>query len=262
MRKHRCGSLPLACLAAGLVLGARAGGQTISINFDDVDATGGPVSVFDLSFWFYDRNIWGIGYTPGTNLGVVNYSRPGGVPRIVPPSTPNYFTQFNYNEQTPVAWIFEFTHPVAEFRFARCRLAGTQSQTIIHPAWTAIALDSNLNVLDSVSEDAITATSNVPARTVVLTAAGISQVEFMSDGLGVSTVPALVIDNMSMAVCCTGDFDGDGDAATNADIEAFFACLGGNCCATCGPADFNCDGDAGTDADIEAFFRVLAGGHC
>ncbi len=64
--------------------------------------------------------------------------------------------------------------------------------------------------------------------------------------------------------CGTADFDGDGDTGTDADIEAFFACLAGNCCATCFPggSDFNQDGDAGTDADIEAFFRVLAGGNC
>ncbi len=66
------------------------------------------------------------------------------------------------------------------------------------------------------------------------------------------------------STCGTADFDGDGDTGTDADIEAFFACLGGNCCATCFPggADFDGDGDTGTDADIEAFFRVLAGGNC
>ena len=64
--------------------------------------------------------------------------------------------------------------------------------------------------------------------------------------------------------CGTADFDGDGDIGTDADIEAFFACLAGNCCPTCFVlgADFNADGDIGTDADIEAFFRVLAGGNC
>ena len=60
------------------------------------------------------------------------------------------------------------------------------------------------------------------------------------------------------------DFDNDGVGGTDADIEAFFACLAGNCCATCWHlgSDFDGDGDAGTDADIEAFFRVLAGGAC
>jgi hypothetical protein len=61
---------------------------------------------------------------------------------------------------------------------------------------------------------------------------------------------------------CCADFNGDGDARTDADIEAFFACLAGSCCATCCSPDFNGDGDARTDADIESFFRVLAGGAC
>jgi hypothetical protein len=75
---------------------------------------------------------------------------------------------------------------------------------------------------------------------------------------------AVMITFDSGPTCGTADFDGDGDIGTDADIEAFFACLAGNCCDTCysGGADFNADGDIGTDADIEAFFRVLAGGEC
>ncbi len=61
---------------------------------------------------------------------------------------------------------------------------------------------------------------------------------------------------------CDADFNHDGDSGTDADINAFFACLGGNCCPTCGTADFNGDGDVGTDADIDSFFRVLGGGPC
>jgi probable HAF family extracellular repeat protein len=64
---------------------------------------------------------------------------------------------------------------------------------------------------------------------------------------------------------CNADFNCDGDIGTDTDIQAFFACLAGNCpdALTCGAgADFNGDGDVGTDADIEAFFRVLAGGPC
>jgi hypothetical protein len=62
--------------------------------------------------------------------------------------------------------------------------------------------------------------------------------------------------------CGSADFNHDGDTGTESDIEDFFACLGGDCCAACDPADFNGDGDVGTDADIESFFRVLAGGSC
>jgi hypothetical protein len=62
--------------------------------------------------------------------------------------------------------------------------------------------------------------------------------------------------------CWTADFDGDGDVGTDADIEAFFACIGGTCCPACGSPDFDGDGQGGTGADVEAFFRVLAGGTC
>ncbi len=60
---------------------------------------------------------------------------------------------------------------------------------------------------------------------------------------------------------CSRDYDGDGDVGTDADIEAFFRCLAGECCVRC-TADFDGDGEPGADADIEAFFRVLAGGNC
>jgi len=79
---------------------------------------------------------------------------------------------------------------------------------------------------------------------------------------GSEVVETTGLDSVTLGRCCSADFDGDGDTGTDADIEAFFACLAGNCCATCGTADFDGDGDAGTDADIESFFRVLAGGSC
>ena len=81
--------------------------------------------------------------------------------------------------------------------------------------------------------------------------------------MGVGRV-AYRIAAVPVTCCGTADFDGDGDLGTDADIESFFACLGGTCCATCfaGGSDFNMDGDLGTDADIESFFRVLAGGAC
>jgi trimeric autotransporter adhesin len=79
---------------------------------------------------------------------------------------------------------------------------------------------------------------------------------------GQGGVTANYIARWACARCGSPDFNGDGDIGTDADIEAFFACLGGNCCATCGSPDFNGDGDIGTDADIESFFRVLGGGSC
>jgi glucose/arabinose dehydrogenase len=84
-----------------------------------------------------------------------------------------------------------------------------------------------------------------------------------SNGLVHRIVPGTAVPNCHQ-VCGSADFNCDGDIGTDADIEAFFACLGGTCpLPPCfNSADFNGDGDIGTDADIEAFFRVLGGGTC
>jgi endonuclease/exonuclease/phosphatase family metal-dependent hydrolase len=93
--------------------------------------------------------------------------------------------------------------------------------------------------------------------------------------LGIHTITLQVTDNQTAtgtdtvvitvnpgSTCGSADFNHDGDIGTDADIDAFFACLSGSCCAACDTPDFNGDGDIGTDADIEAFFRVLGGGTC
>jgi hypothetical protein len=78
----------------------------------------------------------------------------------------------------------------------------------------------------------------------------------------VSNACGTTFSNAATLILSSADFNGDGDVGTDADIQAFFACIAGTCCATCGSADFNGDGDVGTDADIESFFRVLGGGAC
>jgi hypothetical protein len=98
--------------------------------------------------------------------------------------------------------------------------------------------------------------------------AGVMSAQVVIDDLNTATFPNdFYLDNITMVElprCGTSDYNGDGDFGTDADIEAFFACLSGACCGTCweNGSDFNGDGDFGTDADIEAFFRVLAGGNC
>jgi glucose/arabinose dehydrogenase len=71
-----------------------------------------------------------------------------------------------------------------------------------------------------------------------------------------------IIDSCEHPWPCNPDYNQDGAAGTDQDIEDFFSCLAGHCCPACGSADFNGDGAVGTDEDIESFFRVLAGGPC
>jgi hypothetical protein len=99
---------------------------------------------------------------------------------------------------------------------------------------------------------------------------GLNDVASYGQGLVVAggglIVDGVVTNNLALlrglSCCGSADFDGDGSVGTDADIDAFFACLAGSCCSTCQSSDFDADGSAGTSADIEAFFRVLAGGGC
>jgi len=100
-----------------------------------------------------------------------------------------------------------------------------------------------------------------------LATAGVEALHVVATGFGHASVGAAVNNQaaewvLTKLFACTADINHDGDFGTDQDIEAFFRCLGGDCCPTCTPADFNADGDSGTDADIESFFRVLAGGNC
>jgi glucose/arabinose dehydrogenase len=100
------------------------------------------------------------------------------------------------------------------------------------------------------------------AATASLTISNIHAAESGSYSCLVTNLCTSLATNAAALSVNSADFDNNGDSGADADIEAFFACLAGNCCATCGSADFNADGDTGTDADIEAFFRVLAGSSC
>jgi len=147
----------------------------------------------------------------------------------------------------------------------RCPDGGTEkwlnTGTQGNPVWTFQGCETNNNmtlpggtVLTGVATYTITPlnpTSSVGRlRHVVITKNG-SELELR--GIVISPPPP---------TCGNPDFDGDGDQGTDLDIEAFFACLGGDCCLACGSPDFDGDGDTGTDLDIEAFFRVLGGGNC
>jgi hypothetical protein len=106
------------------------------------------------------------------------------------------------------------------------------------------------------SSSPITVTTlSVGVHTITLT---------VTDGPGFTGTDTVVINVVPPSHCESADFNCDGDVGTDADIEAFFACIAGTCPAPpcMNTADFNGDGDIGTDADIEAFFRVLSGGTC
>jgi len=187
---------------------------------------------------------------------------------------PGRGTFFLVQDRVPAGTIDDSV--VAEVSAANGSVLNTFQITAILPSYSVnygdidVALNGNLLI---VSDDETAIAEFTPTGDFVQTMALPSGVSSLS-GIAVSqagcetwvsgtagTVSSL--GGLGAVPCCgSADFDGDGDAGTDLDIEAFFACLGGNCCPTCGSADFDGDGDSGTDLDIEAFFRVLGGGNC
>jgi aminopeptidase N len=134
---------------------------------------------------------------------------------------------------------------------------GTGSVIQFVPAATLAPGVYTVTVRDTVNSGGLLLDGETPGTALV-------QSTVLPSGNGIAGGTATWTFTVLSPACATSDFDGDGDAGTDADIEAFFACLAGSCCPTCWHlgADFDADGDSGTDADIEAFFRVLAGGNC
>ncbi len=148
-------------------------------------------------------------------------------------------------------------HPLAHSGepYSNTPWAMTRSTAATTFATDPYVINANANAVRWGTTYNIGFTTTTPPRT------GSGQLTLFRPGSGPALleVPGLPIPGVS----CSADFNNDGSIGADADIEAFFACLSGNCCATCpANADFNGDGDVGTDADIESFFRVLAGGAC
>jgi len=139
-----------------------------------------------------------------------------------------------------------------ETTFTTTALAGPLTVRVRHP--NALRIGDVIPILEH-----NTSTTGAFSQLIAPALGGGMVLEMYTEGTPLTTFVRVVAGAPS---CYTSDYNGDGDFGTDQDIEAYFACLGGVCCATCGTADFNGDGDFGTDQDIEAFFRVLSGAAC
>jgi hypothetical protein len=122
----------------------------------------------------------------------------------------------------------------------------------------------SINTYNWTEGPTLLAQSSSPTSVVSLAVGTHTVTLIVTDSYGFQGTDTVTINVVPPQKCGSADFNCDGDIATDADIEAFFACIAGTCppppCTS--TADFNGDGDFATDADIEAFFRVLAGGTC
>jgi hypothetical protein len=157
---------------------------------------------------------------------------------------------------------YSFRHPLYHSGepYSNTPWAATRGGGQMSFGTTPFATNTNANALRWGTTYTVGFTSNIAPSTGT---GSLTLFKPLAGGVGpVLSVAGLPVPGPVSA--CPADYNGDGDATTDQDIEAFFACLGGHCCPTCFPgrSDYNLDTDYGTDQDIESFFRVMAGGSC
>jgi uncharacterized repeat protein (TIGR03803 family) len=190
----------LAAYSSPVSIGVGAGGNSLVVNFDALDATGGPVT--DLSGYLEGYGMSVTGLSAGTELAVENQGLIAGGNAVAASSPPNVVTQIG--SSGPVSYIVDFTPWLTNFGFTRPELLA--NPFVSHPAWTATAYDAAGVVLGQVGEGQIGSYTNVAARVFPLPGggAGIASVQFASAGTGLTTFNGMVADDFVLTTNAAG----------------------------------------------------------
>jgi hypothetical protein len=164
--------------------------SSITLNFDSVDATGGPVDVtaYLASFGVTLTNV-----TPGTMVQIMNDANIYGGLALVPPSAPNVLMQNGSND--PVSFELDFATPLTSFGFT---VPGDQSPSSF-PAWQAQAYNG-ATLLDSESSGI---SCCHPALTYTLDGPNIGRVIIASQNGHFAAFSGIPLDNVILTTPAT-----------------------------------------------------------
>ncbi len=242
-------------------------------DFEDVNASAGQVNVFELSFDFFDRNIFGIGFQIGTSVDVYDTRITFG-DHVVPPNGDHNVLMISPRPspddpppEPPFTFAFLFSEPVNYFSVERPAISGDATSPFVHPAWTLEAFADDLSApVATAGEGSTIATSFVNKATVAVSAPLIRSVRIITQG-GEASVPGVLVDGFAMQTvpaCDPIDFNRDGLFPDAQDVVDFLIVFSGGACPTptCGDIDFNNDGLQPDSGDIDSLLEAFAGGPC
>jgi uncharacterized repeat protein (TIGR03803 family) len=193
----------LATLTNGLIVTSAVVYVTINvpgttlIDFDPLDATAGPVGEAGDTRLSDYLALYGVSVTtnsPGTAVVVENQNNATLDGFVIASSQPNLLTQIG--SSGPVNFTVGFTSLLTQFSFTQPELVANPFVT--YPAWQAQAFDAVGNLLAQVREPQISSSTNVPAQTYTLSGGGIASVEFSSEGTGLTTFNAMLLDDFML----------------------------------------------------------------
>ncbi len=167
------------------------GGSANLVNFDSLQASVSNVSGAPLAAYLGSNGMAVGSNSPSSTVAVENETNVAGVGYVTASSLPNILSQLGSNG--PMSFTVDFTNLLTEFGFTRPELLANPSVT--HPGWQVRVFDPLGNVLASAGQSLIASYTNVPAQSFTLNGPGIASVEFDSDGNGLTTFPALLLDD-------------------------------------------------------------------
>ena len=147
-----------------------------TIDFDDVDASSGPITGAVLDSYLNQLGITISDTTPSGLVEIVDdrFGFPSQVLRA--------FTDFNVfwhnSPNDPYAYTVNFAVPQASFGFTRPELFGATPSGLIVSPWRARAFDSTGTLLDTVGEPQLAFFGSTPAVPFTLNGPGITAVIF------------------------------------------------------------------------------------
>ncbi len=178
------GRVILPVIASILIIGAFALPQQVfavmtTIDFDGVDATGGPVTgpALDAYLAGFGVSVSGVTSTGGGQLQIVHETIDAFAVQILNAvSSPNIFWCSCAN--SPFSYDVNFATPLDSFTFTRTPYISFSSSGVTVEPWRAQAFDSDGTLLDTVFENALGSFGTIPANTLTLNGPDIVKVTF------------------------------------------------------------------------------------
>ncbi|HZM05221.1 MAG TPA: immunoglobulin domain-containing protein, partial [Candidatus Saccharimonadales bacterium] len=164
------------------------------VNFDALNATRAPLGGASVNNYLKSFGMTIASLSPGTALTVDRQQHIAGGQAVLAASPPNLLTQTG--TEGPVQFTLNFSPLLTQFGFTRPELLA--NPFVSHPAWQVTALDSAGAMVDQATEAEIDSATNVGAREFSLGGRGgpgIAQVQFASQGSGLTTFNAMLLDN-------------------------------------------------------------------
>jgi hypothetical protein len=170
--------------------------SAIVVDFDSLDATGGPITGSPVTDYLASYGITASNLTPGGSLYVANVTSPDWS-YLVPPSSPNIFTMWGPNANGN-SFTLNFANTVDNFSLTRSGYVGANSPNgNILGDWSATAYNASNVAIGNVGEGIISSYGDIPMQTFTLGYTGISHITFSANAHGYAGNQMPLMDNLT-----------------------------------------------------------------